>query len=152
MKAAKRTLWALASISVVVTAGLLAFLAYGMLVGPKLDHSSKIFVDRVVPEIVDSWSADKLMLHASSELSKTASKDQVDAAFRAFSKLGSLEKYAGSTGKAKISISPQAGRVVTAEYLTTAAFKNGEARIRITLLQKDGNWQIVGFFVEPIRP
>jgi len=134
------------ALALIVVAG--AFVGYAIYAGGKLDASSKAYVDRVVTEIVSTWSAESLKREASAELSRQAVGDDVDVAFRKFSALGNLVAYRGSKGESKISITPKTGKLVTANYEASARFEHGDALIDVSLVQRGGRWQVLGFFVK----
>lgn len=133
-------------LALVVVAG--GFFGYAIYAGGKLDASSKAYVDRVVPEIISTWSPETLKREASVELSQQVTGDELRSAFQTFSALGSLIAYRGAKGGSKISITPQTGKVTTARYAVDAEFEHGDAVIDVNLVQRDGRWQVLGFFVK----
>jgi hypothetical protein len=62
--------------------------------------------------------------------------------------LGRLQNYEGSKGQARITVTPQAGKVVSASYMAKALFEHGEANIEIGLIKHGDQWQIVRFKVD----
>jgi hypothetical protein len=116
-------------------------------VGRGLDESSKAYADSVVPLIVGSWSVDALEKHASPQALKVTNHDQWIMVFSKLSQLGALKHYDGAKGDSHISYTPKEGKVVSAKYVSHAQFENGDADIRITLIQIDNEWQIWGFYV-----
>lgn len=117
--------------------------------GRALDSSSKAYVDAAVPAVLASWSAEELMTRAAPELEKSTTSEQAVELFRRFSALDSLREYQGSKGEARIMYTIKNGKVVTAEYVARSLFSNGAAEIRVGLVQRDGRWQILSFFVAP---
>ena len=127
----------------VVGAAFFGWVAYQ---GRGLDASSKTYVDESVPAIVSGWSTDELLKRAHPELTKTATREQMERLMGKLSTLGKLERYEGSRGDSKIFVSPQ-GKTISAAYVANARFEKGPATISIRLLQKDGAWLIVYFYV-----
>ncbi|WP_116811790.1 hypothetical protein [Steroidobacter cummioxidans] len=125
--------------------GALAWLAVQE--GRQLDASSKIYVDRYVPAILAEWSAELLIRESSSTLREKTSEHEIHATFERLAALGKLEEYVGSTGSAKISISPASGKAVSASYEVRARCENGDLAVAVTLLREDARWRISGFFV-----
>jgi len=124
------------------------FVGYFFYVGSGLDASSKAYVDQSVPAIVASWSKDELLRRASPELRKAIpDEQQVAQLFGKLSQLGKLERYEGSKGDANISVTAQAGKMITASYIANAKFEKGSAQITIRLIQKGTQWQILYFYV-----
>jgi hypothetical protein len=132
------------ALALIVLAG--AFVGYTIYVGGDLGASSQVYVDRVVPEIVSTWSAESLKREASTELSQQAAADQIDVAFRKFTALGHLVAYRGSKGY--ILVTPRPGKIVTAKYEAGAKFEQGDAVIDVDLVQRGGRWQVLGFLVK----
>lgn len=120
---------------------------YMAIIGPRLDASSKDYVDKTVPKIVATWSVDELLGQGCARFKQGVSDAQLRQIFVKLSTLGSLVTYEGSKGDARVNFSPKDGRVVMAAYQAKARFERGDATINITLLQVDGQWQILGFYV-----
>lgn len=122
---------------------------YGAFIGGDLDGTSKAYVNEVVPIILSSFDPQELTSRASPELFKTLTKDKLSTLFSTLSsQLGAFKKYHGSEGEAhiRLNILP-AAKIVTARYLAKADFEKGSAEIKVELIQHNGKWQILGFFV-----
>jgi hypothetical protein len=145
----KRILLILGAVFLIVLVALVLFIGSAAVSGGKLDKSSQAFVDATVPEIVGTWSADKLIQHAAPQLLEATSAPQVRETCSAFAaKLGPLVRYEGSEGESNSAFTPQHGHVVSARYRACATFEHGKADIRLTLLQdKASNWSYVEFNV-----
>lgn len=131
----------------IIVAGIIGFCiaAYH---GTKLDKSSKAYVDEVTPLIISTWNSDELFNRASPELLKVAPREKLDAFFKVFAeKLGPLKEYKDSKGSSFMRITPS-GKVVTASYLVEATFTQGDAQIRVSIIQHDEKWQFLEFFVD----
>lgn len=130
----------------VLVGGFAGYMAY---VGPKLDASSKAYVDGQIPVIVSSWSEDEVFKRAAPELQRvmTTSKTQIDRVFERFSHLGKLEHYDGAKGEANILVNLKQGEVITASYVASARFENGPARITVRLIRHGDQWQLLNFKV-----
>jgi hypothetical protein len=115
--------------------------------GSGLDASSRAYVDVVVPAIVAGWSLDELEKRASPQFLKAADHRQMVALFSKLSQLGALKHYDGAKGDSNVSFTTKDGKVVSAKYLAHASFENGDAEIRIALIQIENQWQVLGFFV-----
>lgn len=115
----------------------------------QLDQQSKQYVDEAVPAIVTAWRSEELFNRSSSEFVQVTPINKLDSFFEILSvKLGALQSYQGSQGEAKISaIFPQ-GVTVTANYTAKAVFENGSAIIKVQLIQRNNNWQILYFGVD----
>jgi hypothetical protein len=126
-----------------------AALAIGAIVvyGRTLDKESHAYADAAISSIVSNWDVKQLELRASRELTSSTQPGDLDKIFDALRKLGALKGYRGSKGEATISITTQKGKVITANYLADADFERGSARIQIVLIQRDGQWQVLGFRV-----
>lgn len=129
----------------VVALGLIV--GYAIRSGSKWDASSKSYVDRVVPEIIGTWSPDLLIREESSGLRRSVGRDKIVAVFQKSSALGRLTSYVGSKGQARISFTPRNGKVITATYQATAKLEHGEVTINVNLVREDERWKIYGFFV-----
>jgi hypothetical protein len=139
------TILGVAFLALIIAVG--AAVGYAMYMGARSDASSKAYVDQTVPAIVSTWSADRLLQESSSELRRRVSDDQMFAVFKKFSALGKLLAYHGSEGQSQISFTPRSGKVITAKYEATARCEHGDVAVNITLVQENGRWRILGFFV-----
>jgi hypothetical protein len=115
--------------------------------GTKLDKSSKAYVDKIAPLIISSWNSKELVNRASPELLKAVPQDKWNAMFKMFSKkLEALKEYKGSKGDSFMNFSP-VGKVITAIYIAQATFEKGNAEIKISIIQHNEKWQLLGFYV-----
>ena len=115
--------------------------------GAMLDKSSKAYVDRVVPSLLSSWSAEILANEQSSGFRQDMNLEELRAGLHKAAVLGTLKRYIGSEGEAKISISPERGRTITANYRADAELQHGQIVMQIGLVQESGQWRISGFTV-----
>ncbi len=143
----KRILTWLGGVFVVLVGIAGALFGYVAYKGSTLDASSKAYVDESVRAIVSTWSKPELLKRASPQLRKVIQANQLDQLFGKLSQLGAFQNYEGSKGDANVSLTTQAGEVITATYVATARFEKGPAEVRIRLIQNDGHWQILNFFV-----
>ena len=133
-------------LALLVLAG--AFAGYMAYVGPKLDASSKAYVDSQIPAIVSDWSEEQLLKRAAPELLRVITdKKQLDQLFENLSRLGKLKRYGGSKGEANILLTLKQGRVITASYVAHAEFENGPAQIAVRLIRHGSQWQLLYFNV-----
>ncbi len=124
--------------------GLFGYLFY---VGKGLDQASKEYADQAIPAIVARWSPDELAKRESKAFRKAMGDQQLVQLFGIFRKLGAMKSFEGCTGESHISYSLNLTRVVTASYAGKASFDNGDAEIRVGLIQENGVWKIQGFHV-----
>ncbi len=122
-------------------------IAYFAVRGNTLDKESKAYADTVIPAIVTNWNEKELLDRASPEFKKVATQEQVDRLFHWFSSLGRLRKCDPAQGQAGISITPQTGKIISAEYTAKAKFEKGEAAIKLGLVKHGDQWQILNFHV-----
>jgi hypothetical protein len=127
---------------------LTALVGYTAFNGAKYDASSKAYMDKNIPVILSTCSKDELRKRASAELLQTATDEKIDRLFSRLKELGKLQQYGGSKGGSRISLTTQNGKLITADYAASAIFQNGAAEIKVRLIQKDGQWQILDFFVD----
>jgi predicted PurR-regulated permease PerM len=137
-------LGALFLVLIVVGGSLISYFIYQ---GTKLDTSSKAYVDENVPKIVSGWSTQNLIDRASPELLRAVTPIQAAKLFQKLSALGPLRKYQGSIGQAGFSYTSKDGKVISANYVAKADFAKGEAEINIKLIQHNGSWQVLSFYV-----
>jgi hypothetical protein len=121
----------------------------GIYQGTRLDSSSKAYVEVNVKPVVETWSKEELLKRASPELIEILGKDpdQVDRLFTKLAKLGALKSLSEPKGQAVISVKNDTGKVVSASYTETGEFENGHADFNIRLIQIDGQWRFLGFYV-----
>lgn len=111
-------------------------------------YPPKKYVDAAIPQILSAWSKEALLSRASTEFRLAATDEKLVALFQKITLLGPFQKYEGSSGRVNISWSTQNGKRVIARYIATARFDRGDARIEIQLIQREGKWQIMSFFIE----
>lgn len=117
--------------------------------GGRLDRESKAYVDEVVPVIVGSWDSHELVARASPELLQAVPPEKLEILFEIFlQRLGPLQEYQGSVGRANIAMMQQHGEVVTGEYLARGQFEKAAADIRVRTIQRDDIWSILLFYVD----
>jgi hypothetical protein len=63
---------------------------------------------------------------------------------RLFRQLGKLQAYNGAKGDAKLSVTTQNGKVISAAYFASADFDTGPAEIKISLIKHRDQWQLPG--------
>jgi hypothetical protein len=121
----------------------------GIYQGTRLDASSKAYVEENVKPVVSTWSKDELIKRASPQLVEILGKhpDQIDRVFAKLSKLGALKSLSEPKGQSLVSVMVGSGKMVSATYIESAEFENGHADINIRLVQVDGQWRFLGFFV-----
>jgi hypothetical protein len=126
-----------------------AFVGYAAIRGSKLDASSKAYVDQTIPVIASGWSTDELTNDASPELKQTIGTQsaQLDKLFQKLSGLGALTHYNGSKGTSNIFFDTRKGKIITATYTANATFEHGDAQFSLKLIQHDGQWHYLGFYV-----
>ncbi len=126
------------------------FFGYAAYQGRGLDASSKAYVEANVPPIISTWSKDELLKRSSPHLIKIINENpgQLEQLFQNLAKLGAMQTLGDFNGEANISITAQNGKVITASYMTTAKFENGDGQIAVRLIQSpSGQWQFLLFSV-----
>ena len=128
---------------------LLASLVYVVINGEELDRASKEYADQAVITIASDWNAQALLERASPEFMEAATGRKIETLFAQLRKLGPMTKYEGSQGQASSSYNLSARTVTTtAVYVAQAEFEHGRAQMKITMIKRDGLWQILGFYVQ----
>lgn len=138
--------------------GVLILLVVGLFVfvyitsgGAELDTESKTWVDTVVPEIVSSWGENKFKENSNYRLLEITDDEGISKLFSTLSEqFGTLKNYEGSEGQAKISIN-NGVKTITAEYIAYAEFETGTAQIEIQGIKDEDKWEILSFYVTPVR-
>lgn len=115
--------------------------------GNALDKESKQYVDDAVPAIVSQWDMAELQKRASPELSVAVKEGDVEKLFAMFRRLGKLKEYKGSKGDARISVTTEHGKVISAAYVANAEFEAGPGEITMSLIKHGDQWQILGIHV-----
>ena len=127
-----------------ILVGVIAFLVIAFK-GSTLDKESKAYVDEVTPKILADLRKETLLSYSSDELKNAVKTEDMDKLFVWFKKLGQFKKYQGSKGQANISLTTQAGKVITGHYVAEAEFDTGPAQVRIVAAKKGGKWFIQMF-------
>ncbi|MBN9085551.1 MAG: hypothetical protein J0J01_01475 [Reyranella sp.] len=87
---------------------------------------------------------------AAPELRTKATPEQLALVFDTLAKLGPMVAYEGAKGDATMSYGTGAGAEVSARYVATARFQNGNATFQIVLIKRDGSWTILSFHADPV--
>ena len=133
-----------AALIMVAIAGVAVF-AY---LGTGLDRESKTYVDLAVPAIAGNWEAGELDSRKSAELRAIIKPGEVEKFFSVLqTRLGRLKQYKGARGGSFVGYDLKKGKVVTARYVAQADFEQGRAEILLSLVKRDGDWQITEFRV-----
>lgn len=131
---------------ILIVAVLVGFMVHQ---GIGLDSSSEAYVEANVRPIVDTWSKDELLKRASPQLVDILHRDsdQVDHVFAKLAKLGPLKSLGEPKGQSLVAVNAGSGKVITAAYTESAEFENGHADFTIRLIQIDGQWRFLTFYV-----
>jgi hypothetical protein len=113
--------------------------------GSALDKESKAYVDQVTPIILADLRKETLLKYSSDDLKKIAKPEDLEKIFDWFKRLGTFQKYKGSTGQANISMTTQSGKVITGQYVAEADFDTGPAQIKIVTVKKGDQWFVQMF-------
>ncbi|HLF86758.1 MAG TPA: hypothetical protein VI584_06735 [Nitrospiria bacterium] len=127
-----------------ILAGVIAFVVIA-LKGGALDKESKAYVDEVTPKILADLRKETLLTYSSDELKNAVKPEDMDKLFVWFNKLGQFKEYKGSKGQANISVTTQAGKVITGHYVAEAEFDTGPAQVQIMTVKKGEKWFIQMF-------
>jgi hypothetical protein len=121
----------------------------GVYQGKRLDASSKAYVEANVKPVVATWSKDELLARASPQLIEILRKDpgQADQLFAKLAKLGPLKSLSEPKGQSLVAVNTGSGKTISASYTETGEFENGHADLNIRLVQIDGQWRFLGFYV-----
>jgi hypothetical protein len=130
----------------IITAGA-GFAYLAKYVGPRLDASSKEYVNENIPKFISTWNENELMSRASSELIAILKPGDIEKFLVMYSKLGKLKSYAGCNGEANIQLNIGSPNVITASYIANAEFEKGPATIQVQLIQKEGKWEILSLYI-----
>ncbi len=144
----KKTVTILGYAFIVFIILMLAAVAGLVALGKKYDKESKAFVDTAVQAIVADWDIEELQKRASSEFNDEVDYESLAEDFSTLQQLGKLVEYKGSRGDSNITIS-LSGYAITADYTATAEFEAGLAEMQVSLVRREGRWQILDFSVSP---
>ena len=116
--------------------------------GITLDASSRAYVDSAVPAIAADWDRQQLLERITPELRAEITPATLRVVFDMGSRLGPMVAYQGARGAANMSYVTGSGGSVSAAYVAKVKCRDGNATIRIALLERDGRWMISGFYVD----
>ena len=137
----------LCAVIVLLLVVLIVFIAY---TGRGLDKESKAYADAAVVAIASQWNEQDLTDRASPQFMATVKNPaELDRVVGMWRTLGPLKKYDGSKGEAHIDFRFPQGKTITAVYVARVEFDHNSARIKISLIELDGAWKILGFYVAP---
>lgn len=116
---------------------------------PKLNSSSKAYVENEMPLILSGWSADEIKRQSSPQLLEVIneSQDNFEKTIKWLSKIGRLKSIGDIRGNAEIFYGIRYGEVQVADYDIGAKFEGGDAHIEVRLIKNSGKWKITYFHV-----
>ena len=129
----------------VIVVALIILITVVAVKGSALDKESMAYVDEVTPIILTDLNKDTLFQYASDQLISSAPDEEMDRVFNWFKQLGEFEKYNGSTGQAKMSVTTGNGKQISGYYEAKADFSTGPATIKVTTVKIGNEWKIAGF-------
>ena len=105
-----------------------------------------------MPVVISKWAEDELLNRLSPQLLKVIKEkpEQLNQLFQKLSRLGATQSFGETTGDFNISYTTQDGKLTTASYVSTAKLENGEARIKVSLIQLSGEGRFLRFYVESL--
>jgi hypothetical protein len=116
--------------------------------GTALDSESKQYSDTAIRAICTTWDESQLIDRAGPEMLKSLpSQTETQQLFAQWRRLGPMTSLDPLQGDANTTMLFGNGIRVTAGYVGIAHFKSGAARIKITLIKRDGAWRLVGFWL-----
>lgn len=118
--------------------------------GRALDKESKAYANAGVSAVATNWDEQALTSRASPEFMAATSRPQIDQFFGRIRELGRMNECQNLRGQAFFSLTTRSGERVTAAYSGDCNFQQGAARVSVSLIKYDGNWQVAGFNVTPI--
>jgi transposase len=115
--------------------------------GAALDAASKAYVEDTVVTVAAKWDADEFWKRASPHLRANVTRNDMHGLFdTARQALGPLLEYRGSQGQALMS-TMNAQTTISAKYVASAHFQNGDADIQFVLVKQGDAWLIEGFHI-----
>ncbi len=118
-----------------------ALFAYMAVVGQGLDQESKAYVMETVPVLCSAFDLETFKKHASPELLKAGSPEELTKILIWLKGLGQFGRIIEVTGDANISYMLGSGKVVTAKYRAKVEFETGPATIQIVLVKRHDGWK-----------
>lgn len=116
--------------------------------GRRLDKESKHYADAAIIAITSHWNEKDVIVRASPQLlAMMHDPAALQSMMRTLGSLGTLKKYEGSKGEARIDFHGPHGYTITALYVARADFTGGPVHITISLIKIDGAWKILSFYV-----
>ncbi len=116
--------------------------------GRALDRESKQYSDTAIHVICTTWDESQLIDRASPEMLKSLPcQTEIEQLFAQWRRLGPMTSLDSLQGDANTTVLFGNGIRVTAGYVGIAHFRGGAARIKITLVKRDGAWRVLGFWV-----
>jgi len=129
----------------VIVVALVVLITIVAVKGTALDKESMAYVDEVTPIILADLNKETLFQYASDQLKSSAPDEDMDKIFTWFKQLGEFEKYNGSKGQAKMSVTTGNGKQISGYYEAIADFSTGPATIKVTTVKIGDDWKISGF-------
>lgn len=144
----KQILIAFGCIFLVLVIVVVILISFATVKGKALDTESRVYVNKVVPIILEDLNKDKLFEYSSKELINSASTEEFDNFFVLVKKLGEFKGAEDAVGGARISYMSNEDNNTTAQYKVNAEFETGQAVVSIGIVKRDEKWLITGFRID----
>jgi len=140
-----------------------ALAAIFVLKGFAMQKSAVAYMETNVPLIVENWNPEEVTRRAAPEFLVPAVREGLPIVFEQLSKLGKLKKLGKAEGgmvvadlqlafhdaRLSVGINSNIPKPIWAEFIANADFEGGPAKVKMTLIRRNDDWRILGFWVGP---
>ena len=132
---------------------LLALLAGGYAVYLKMRQGALLengetFARTIAGNIIQDWNIDYFRQVASGQLLASFDAGGIEAAFRNFRRVGTLQSLGGVRGELLNAGWLPAAQPLMARYYISGEFSSGPAEIYVELVQSGETWQVSSFYIQ----
>jgi hypothetical protein len=115
------------------------------------NKEAQVYVDRVIPQIVENWNAEKLISEASHKLLSINTPENIRSSFSAISnELGKLREYKGSEIYKSNSVSTNGKIENLINIKSRGTFEKATVEFDIVVTGDQSNWRINEFNVKKL--
>jgi hypothetical protein len=129
----------------VLITGFSAYFIYGAVLSSRYDGTVGPYIQEVVPEI-SKWDPEIVKQYMAPEVLRTVTTEDLAALMGALAKIGSLQSIGKASFKGKSEVDDaQYVKHPLITYEVDAQYSTGNAKITISLLDRDGSYELYHF-------
>ncbi|MFK5926227.1 MAG: hypothetical protein QM483_06330 [Desulfuromusa sp.] len=129
----------------VFVTGFSAYFGYWAYLAAQYDDTAVPYIQKVLPEL-STWNPDIVKQYMAPEVLRTVTAEELEGLMGALAKIGSLQSIGKLSFKNKSTLDDvQLANHLLITYEVEALYSTGDAKITISLLGRDGSYDLYSF-------